>query len=126
MDTRPWLVPLLGPRGASLLRRLPDGDPPLRPEDAGEGGATASPIPDPHRGAGFRLSSHATGLAERLVAAFGGARNIESLDACITRLRVTVHDLDAADEKALRALGAAGVSSSETRSRRSSGPGRRT
>ncbi len=108
MDTRPWLVPLLGPLWglvyygvfrAAILRF--DLKTPGR-EEAGTG-ADAGP------GAAQQVPSEAAGLAERLVAAFGGARNIESLDACITRIRVTVHDLDATDEKALRSLGAAGV-----------------
>ncbi|HRY45519.1 MAG TPA: PTS transporter subunit EIIC, partial [Thermoanaerobaculia bacterium] len=108
MDTRPWLVLLLGPIWglvyygvfrAAILRF--DLKTPGREEPA------AAPEPGPV--AGRPAPVDAGGLAERLVAAFGGARNIESLDACITRLRVTVRNLDAADEKALRALGAAGV-----------------
>ncbi|MGZ8491090.1 MAG: PTS transporter subunit EIIC, partial [Gemmatirosa sp.] len=54
-------------------------------------------------------SATAGGMASRLVAAFGGAGNIRALDACITRLRVEVHDPARADDVALRALGAAGV-----------------
>jgi PTS system glucose-specific IIC component len=48
-------------------------------------------------------------MASRLVAAFGGAGNIASLDACITRLRVDLHDLSRASAPTLRALGATGV-----------------
>lgn len=48
-------------------------------------------------------------LAPRLVAAFGGADNIRSLDACITRLRVELGDVQRASPDALRALGASGV-----------------
>jgi PTS system glucose-specific IIC component len=48
-------------------------------------------------------------LAANLVAAFGGADNIRSLDACITRLRVDLHDVARAKPDALRALGASGV-----------------
>ncbi len=48
-------------------------------------------------------------MPARLVAAFGGANNIRSLDACITRLRVDLHDVSRANAEALRALGAAGV-----------------
>ncbi len=48
-------------------------------------------------------------MASRLVAAFGGAANIRSLDACITRLRVDLHDVSRASAEALRGLGAAGV-----------------
>ena len=48
-------------------------------------------------------------LAARLVAAFGGAGNIKSLDACITRLRVELHDVERASPDTLKALGASGV-----------------
>ena len=48
-------------------------------------------------------------MAAALVAAFGGAGNIESLDACITRLRVALRDVSLASTDALRALGASGV-----------------
>jgi PTS system glucose-specific IIC component len=44
-----------------------------------------------------------------LVAAFGGRDNIRSLDACITRLRVTVQRPADVDRARLKALGAAGV-----------------
>jgi PTS system glucose-specific IIC component len=48
-------------------------------------------------------------MAARLVAAFGGASNIRSLDACITRLRVELVDNGRASPDTLRALGATGV-----------------
>jgi PTS system glucose-specific IIC component len=48
-------------------------------------------------------------MAARLVAAFGGAANIMNLDACITRLRVELHDVSRANPDALKALGASGV-----------------
>ena len=51
----------------------------------------------------------ADGMAPRLVAAFGGAGNIRSLDACITRLRVELADVSRANPDALKALGASGV-----------------
>ncbi len=44
-----------------------------------------------------------------LVAAFGGKANIENLDACITRLRVTVKDVALVNKDELKKLGAAGV-----------------
>jgi PTS system N-acetylglucosamine-specific IIC component len=47
--------------------------------------------------------------AERLVAALGGARNIETLGSCTSRLRVVVLDPLAIDEAALKTLGARGV-----------------
>ena len=48
-------------------------------------------------------------MAEGLVAAFGGAQNIRNLDACITRLRVDLHDVNAASSDELKRLGATGV-----------------
>ncbi len=48
-------------------------------------------------------------LAGDLVMAFGGAGNIRSLDACITRLRVELNDVTRASPDRLKALGAAGV-----------------
>lgn len=48
-------------------------------------------------------------LAGELVAAFGGKQNITNLDACITRLRVSVADVDAVNQERLKQLGAAGV-----------------
>lgn len=48
-------------------------------------------------------------IAARLVAAFGGAGNIKSLDACITRLRIELHDVALASPEALKGLGATGV-----------------
>jgi N-acetylglucosamine PTS system EIICBA or EIICB component len=47
--------------------------------------------------------------AAAFVAALGGAPNIRTLDACTTRLRITVAKQDAVDETALRRLGARGV-----------------
>ena len=48
-------------------------------------------------------------VAANLVAAFGGKANITGLDACITRLRVSVADIDKVDQARLKQLGAAGV-----------------
>jgi PTS system glucose-specific IIC component len=48
-------------------------------------------------------------MAGELVAAFGGKANITALDACITRLRVSVADTEVVDQDRLKALGAAGV-----------------
>ncbi len=51
----------------------------------------------------------AQGFSKQLVLAFGGKSNIRSLDACITRLRIELHDVHKASPEKLRALGAAGV-----------------
>ncbi len=48
-------------------------------------------------------------LPAQVLQALGGKTNIRVLDACITRLRVTVDDVDRVDKDALKQLGAAGV-----------------
>lgn len=48
-------------------------------------------------------------MGQPLVAAFGGKDNISSLDACITRLRIGVKEIDKVDRDELKRLGAAGV-----------------
>ena len=48
-------------------------------------------------------------LSERILAALGGKDNIINLDACATRLRVTVEDGDLVNEAGLKETGAAGV-----------------
>ena len=47
--------------------------------------------------------------ARAWIAALGGAANLRSVDACTTRLRLTVADQSAVDTDALRQLGARGV-----------------
>src|SRR5215469_4139825 len=54
-------------------------------------------------------SASADSFELQLVRAFGGRRNIASLDACITRLRVKLNDATKASPEKLKALGAAGV-----------------
>ena len=55
------------------------------------------------------MSEGKFGKARDLVMAFGGRKNITSLDACITRLRVAVNDPAKVDQPKLKALGATGV-----------------
>ncbi|WP_435952570.1 PTS transporter subunit EIIC [Dryocola sp. BD626] len=49
------------------------------------------------------------GLGEAIVAGLGGRANIEVVDNCYTRLRVTVRDVSAIDEPRLKSTGAKGV-----------------
>lgn len=49
------------------------------------------------------------GLSQALVEAFGGRQNIIALDACITRLRVEVAEVGAANQAMLKDLGATDV-----------------
>ena len=48
-------------------------------------------------------------MGPALIAGFGGKENITNLDACITRLRVSVADVAKVDQAGLKKLGAAGV-----------------
>ncbi|MCC3357670.1 glucose-specific PTS transporter subunit IIBC [Bacillus sp. REN16] len=48
-------------------------------------------------------------LAYNILNAMGGQENISHLDACITRLRVSVNDIKHVDKDELKKLGAAGV-----------------
>lgn len=48
-------------------------------------------------------------LAGKYLKALGGHENITVINACITRLRLTLNDIEAIDEAQLKALGAMGV-----------------
>jgi glucose PTS system EIICB or EIICBA component len=55
------------------------------------------------------LAASSDPFALQLVRGFGGRSNIVSLDACITRLRVSLADIRKANPEKLKALGATGV-----------------
>ncbi|PRO67084.1 N-acetylglucosamine-specific PTS transporter subunit IIBC [Alkalicoccus urumqiensis] len=48
-------------------------------------------------------------LAAQYIEGLGGQENIASLDNCVTRLRMKVHDMDQVDESKLKSAGARGV-----------------
>lgn len=48
-------------------------------------------------------------LSLEILAALGGPKNVTQLDACITRLRISVKDIKKVDKEKLKNLGAAGV-----------------
>jgi PTS system N-acetylglucosamine-specific IIC component len=48
-------------------------------------------------------------LANNYLVALGGEENLTQIDACITRLRLSVRDMKQVNDKALKALGASGV-----------------
>ena len=50
-----------------------------------------------------------TTLAREIYAALGGVDNVESVEGCITRLRLFMNDPDKIDEAKLKSLGASGV-----------------
>ena len=99
---RPWLVLVIGPiyfvvyyLVFTVLIKAFNLKTPGREED------TAEP--------GEAREDAANRFSQQLVLAFGGRSNITDLDACITRLRVGVKDINRADQTKLKALGAAGV-----------------
>lgn len=47
--------------------------------------------------------------AGKILEALGGKSNIEYLDSCITRLRITVKDISKVNDKALKSQGAVGI-----------------
>lgn len=102
LDTKPWIVFVLGPVYAALyyvvfrffITAFDMKTPGRENESAAADGAA-----EPAGG----------GMAAKLVAAFGGADNIETLDACITRLRLAVKDASKVSDDALKQLGASGV-----------------
>jgi PTS system glucose-specific IIC component len=102
MDTKPWMILLIGPLYFGLyyavfvtaIKRFNLATPGRESETMASVAATedaGSPI------------------AGQIVAALGGSANINSLDACITRLRVGLNDPNQADAQKLKDLGAAGV-----------------
>lgn len=54
-------------------------------------------------------SEKSSELARQYLKALGGHRNISNIDACITRLRLTLNDMSVVNEAQLKALGAMGV-----------------
>jgi PTS system glucose-specific IIC component len=106
LGIRPWVLLLVGPLyfllyfgvfyGAIKLFKLKT---PGREDDEVEVEfATGTALADPRQ-------EH----SRQLVLAFGGRSNIESLDACITRLRIGVKEPAKVNQARLKAMGAAGV-----------------
>jgi len=102
LDTKPWLVLVIGPLYALLyygvfrtaIQLFNLKTPGREPEEA-----TRQEVQE----------AAAETFAKQLVLAFGGRSNINNLDACITRLRVGLNDVRKANPDRLKALGAAGV-----------------
>lgn len=65
--------------------------------------ASAAPAPAP------AASGDTAGLARAYVDVIGGAGNVVNVDACITRLRLTLKDVDKVNVATAKALGASGV-----------------
>jgi len=69
----------------------------------------ATPGREPDAGAEAAQSRPVHEFSHQLALAFGGKSNLKSLDSCITRLRVEVHDMKKVSAERLKGLGAAGV-----------------
>ena len=104
LGTKVWLILAFGPLFAALyyftfrfvikfFRLKTPGR-----EDPETTGETATGLP-----------KDAEAMAKELVLAFGGRSNIDNLDACITRLRVGVKEMNKVNIARLKALGALGV-----------------
>ncbi|MBE9144386.1 glucose-specific PTS transporter subunit IIBC [Planktothrix mougeotii] len=103
LGTKAWLIPALGPFFAALYFCV------------FYFGIRQFNLPTPGREDDVEIVENiapGTGvgsLAMELVRAFGGRSNIATLDACITRLRITVKDMKKVNKDRLKALGASGV-----------------
>ncbi|MDR2349900.1 MAG: PTS glucose transporter subunit IIBC [Deltaproteobacteria bacterium] len=101
-DTKPWVLFIVGPLWALLyyflfmaLIKIKNYKTPGREDEAAAfEGAEAG---------------ESGTVAKKLVLAFGGKSNITNLDACITRLRVSVDKPEKVNSGLLKELGAAGV-----------------
>lgn len=99
MDTKPWLVLILGPAFGALyyfvFKTVILKYNLLTPGRESNDVSTATvAVPS---------------MGHDLIVAFGGKENINNLDACITRLRVGVHAIDKVNQARLKELGASGV-----------------
>jgi glucose PTS system EIICBA or EIICB component len=104
MDTKPWLIIPVGLTfaliyyvGFRLAIRMWNLKTPGREEEAEA---------EPH--ASIPPAEHAK-FAHKVLEALGEKENVTHLDACITRLRVSVNNPAAVDKKQLKRLGALGV-----------------
>ncbi|MBV8046041.1 MAG: PTS glucose transporter subunit IIBC [Paludibacterium sp.] len=115
-DVKPWLVFILGPIYAvvyytvfrvliSALNLKTPGREDATEEELATAGAPVAAAAETKAAAPAAAGSMAQGLVE----AFGGRTNLTSLDACITRLRVSVADVAKVDQSRLKSMGAAGV-----------------
>lgn len=104
LGTKPWLIIAFGPLFAALyyfvfrfaIKHF-DLKTPGREDETEEAAAV------------FSGTSAGSDMARELVKAFGGRHNIATLDACITRLRITVNDMQKVNKPRLKSLGASGV-----------------
>ncbi|MDD3275437.1 MAG: PTS glucose transporter subunit IIBC [Kiritimatiellales bacterium] len=101
-----WLL-VLGPIWAALYYFLFSAA--IRLFNLKTPGREEDPVELEAGGAESVVASGSGGLPLQLVLAFGGRKNIKTLDACITRLRISVHDIAKVNKEQLKQLGATGV-----------------
>lgn len=101
-DTRPWLVFIIGPVFAIIYYVLFrviitkfNLKTPGREENQNQ--------------ENVHYNHDEKAMAHELVMAFGGGSNIQSLDSCITRLRISVVNTQLVNQDKLKSLGASGV-----------------
>lgn len=107
IDTRPWLVFIFGPVYAVLYFGIFTGLIKLMNlKTVGREDVLVSLTEEitPQNTLTDKIET-----ARQLVKAFGGRKNIKTLDACITRLRLEVNDKDKVNKTRLKELGASGV-----------------
>ncbi|ADV66202.1 glucose-specific PTS transporter subunit IIBC [Deinococcus maricopensis] len=107
-STKAWAVPLVGLIFAALYYVVFRAA--IRRFNLMTPGREA--VTDEHSETAVVLPNGAAGdrpLAVNILRALGGPDNIQVLDACITRLRVTVNDKSRVNKTQLQRLGAAGV-----------------
>ncbi|MDO4435344.1 MAG: PTS transporter subunit EIIC [Cardiobacteriaceae bacterium] len=75
----------------------------------GRGDEVQSALPENPKGAQTDAQSALREQALLVIEALGGAENIEHVDACITRLRVSVREVSKVDKAKLKGLGAVDV-----------------
>ncbi|OFZ18764.1 MAG: PTS glucose transporter subunit IIBC [Bdellovibrionales bacterium RBG_16_40_8] len=106
MDTKPWLVLVLGPIFAAIyyvtFRVLIVKFNFQTPGRELNGNASVN-------GDAASANDSSSSIGRDLVMAFGGSANIKSLDACITRLRIAVNSVAKVNQQKLKDLGATGV-----------------
>lgn len=101
LGTRPWMLLPIGVLYSALyygLFRVCIALFDLATPGRGERVETRSTAPRPHGGRG-----------RAFIEALGGAENLVSVNACTTRLRLEIVDLNAVDEVALKALAVLGI-----------------
>ncbi len=102
LNTKPWLLLILGPIWAVMYYAIFRFS--IQWFDLKTPGREEAQV-DPEQAE----SVSALEFGRQLVLAFGGRSNITNLDACITRLRISVADASKVNQGKLKGLGAVGV-----------------